>query len=737
MDLLERGIASGLIKFDEDRKNVLYIQQNKRYRYTDPEEQVRVKTYLELVLNYGYNSTRMVLEAIVPDRTPSNLADIVVYSDDNKKDPYIVVECKQQEITDAEFTQAIEQGFGNTNSLRAKFLWVTSGIKSLYFNVADHKPMEREANKIADIPVFGSTELMVAKYIKGGKDGFELEKVSEQELTRIFKQAHDALWAGGKRNPSEAFDELDKVIFCKLWDERALRKNGEPYDFQVFTGEAPDKLLKRIKAIYNKGKEKDPEVFREDIRLNAKELETVVGYLAKLNLTATDLDSKGKAFETFMGSFFRGEFGQYFTPRNIVKFIVESLPITNESVVLDTSCGSGGFLLYALDKVRKLADSKAYDGYFTKDSKEHWNFWHDFAEKRLYGVEISESIARTAKMNMIIHDDGHTNVVSFDGLESIDKLRETTKNQGFKKNRFNFIITNPPFGSTIKYSEHRYIEEFELGNKNIDWIEAKLKNIDLNSPRDSQSSEILFVERCHQYLRVGGILAIVIPDGILTNSSMQYVRDWIEESYRIIAVVSMPQTAFTANGAGVKSSVMFLQKYSEQDTAIIRATKKALQDNTFDKPEYGAAITALEQEKLVVLKRGDNTKQEIEEDFVRHIEALRAQGNLSKELERQLTKEHKEKVKEYEKSESFQAWKKETTEEYNERISNIKENLNDEYASLVKDRLNNYPIFMAIADNIGYDATGRETGNNELEPIAEELYKFIEAINNGTDSFFA
>ncbi len=737
MDILEQGLAKGLIKFDDDRKNVLYIHQNKRYRYTDPEEHVRVKTYLELILNYGYHPARIVLEAIVPLRTPSNLADIVVYNDDSRKDPYIVVECKQEEITDAEFIQAIEQGFGNTNSLRAKFLWVTSGIKSAYFNVSDFKPMEREANKIADIPVFGSSELLVAKYIKGGKDGFELEKVSEQDLTRIFRQAHDALWAGGKRNPSEAFDELDKVIFCKLWDERTLRKNGEPYNFQVFTGEATDKLLQRIKSIYNKGKAKDPEVFRDDIRLNAKELETVVGYLAKVNLTATDLDSKGKAFETFMGSFFRGEFGQYFTPRNIVKFIVESLPITNESVVLDTSCGSGGFLLYALDKVRNIADQKAEEGYFSKDSKEHWNFWHDFAEKRLYGVEISESIARTAKMNMIIHDDGHTNVVAFDGLEGIDKLSETTKNPGFKKNRFDFIITNPPFGSTIKYSEHRYIEDFELGCKSIEWIEAKLKNVDLNSPRDNQSSEILFIERCHQYLHDGGILAIVIPDGILTNSSMQYVRDWIEEKYRIIAVVSMPQTAFTANGAGVKSSVLFLYKLSEKDTATIRAIKKSLQDKTFDKPEYGAAITALEQEKQTILKRGDVTKQEMEEAFVSHIEALRAQGNHTKDIERQLTKGHKEKVKEYEKSESFQSWKKETTEEFNERISNIKENLSDEYTGLVKDKLNNYPIFMAIAEDIGYDATGRETGNNELVPIAKELYKFIQAIINGTDSFFA
>jgi type I restriction enzyme M protein len=146
-------------------------------------------------------------------------------------------------------------------------------------------------------------------------------------------------------------------------------------------------------------------------------LQTVVGYLAGTNLHETDLDSKGRAFETFMTGFFRGEFGQYFTPRKIVQFIVDALPINNDSVVLDTSCGSGGFLLHVLDKIRKQADE-----YHTKGTRPHWHYWHDFAECNLFGIEISEAIARTAKMNMIIHDDGHTNVIAFDGLEDVSKL---------------------------------------------------------------------------------------------------------------------------------------------------------------------------------------------------------------------------------------------------------------------------------------------------------------------------
>lgn len=181
--------------------------------------------------------------------------------------------------------------------------------------------------------------------------------VAEDELTRRFSQAHQALWGGGELNPSEAFDELDKLIFCKLWDERKLRRPGEPYDFQIYTEETKEKterdLLERLKNLYEEGRKRDPEVFKDDIRLSASKARVVVSYLEGINLSDTDLDSKGRAFETFMGSFFRGDFGQYFTPRVIVKFIVDVLPITHESIVLDTSCGSGGFLLHALDKVRR------------------------------------------------------------------------------------------------------------------------------------------------------------------------------------------------------------------------------------------------------------------------------------------------------------------------------------------------------------------------------------------------
>jgi type I restriction enzyme M protein len=252
------------------------------------------------------------------------------------------------------------------------------------------------------------------------------------------------------------------------------------------------------------------------------------------------------AFEQFMEDFFKGKSGQYFTPREIVSFAVKMMDIKNDDLVLDPACGSGGFLLHALDEVRKQAEE-----FNENDEAEKYRFWHDFAQNNLFGIEINDSIARVAKMNMIIHDDGHTNVIGFDALEDVGKMTE--KNRGFEKNRFDVIVTNPPFGANVKKSEHPYLEKFVLGQNG-------------KKSRDNQKTEILFIERCIDFLKPGtGQMAIVLPDGILTNSSLQYVRDFIMERAQILAVVSLPQLAFMHYGAGVKSSLVFIRRKSDNE----------------------------------------------------------------------------------------------------------------------------------------------------------------------------
>jgi len=223
------------------------------------------------------------------------------------------------------------------------------------------------------------------------------------------------------------------------------------------------------------------------------------------------------------------------TPREVVRFAVDMLNPKRDDLVLDPACGSGGFLLNTMDNVRIFAE-KNYD------DREAWEHWHKFAMNNLYGIEINDQIARVCKMNMIIHDDGHTNVISTDSLKNMDEISKIHK--GFKNNRFDLLLTNPPFGAMVKSTEKDYLETYELSNG-----------------KKNQKTEILFIERCLDFLKPkSGKMAIVLPDGILTNSSLQYVRDYIMNKTQILAIVSLPQYAFSHFGAGVKSSLVFVRK---------------------------------------------------------------------------------------------------------------------------------------------------------------------------------
>ena len=715
-DYIQIGVDKGFISFNEDRSRITYIFQKKERNYNNPEEKVQAETFLRLILDYNYPENR--IRQFVPVTMGSDIkeADIVVYDDEMCLAPHIVVECKRQDVSEAEFLQAVNQAYSYAFSLPCdvKYVWVTSGIRNEYYEVDKN---QNSRNQIPDIPQYGVDKIASYKYVygaqymeheEGEQQFFDLSVIEQSELTRRFKQAHEALWAGGQLNPSEAFDELDKLIFCKIWDERKPRKIGEPYDFQIITvskqeekdpdsrrAKENENLLNRIKALYEEGRKRDKEVFRDDIRLTPEKVRTVVGYLESVNLGETDLDSKGRAFETFMGSFFRGNFGQYFTPREIVKFIVDVLPITQDSKVLDTSCGSGGFLLYALNKVREQATE--YYPNHNNDVRQHdrwFKHWHDFAEKNLFGIEINEQISRAAKMNMIIHDDGHTNVITSDGLVSDEDIFAKTSNHGFTYGTFDFIITNPPFGSTIRQSEQAYLKTYQLGKKEEDWLAVKALP---ENTRDGQSTEVLFIEQDYKFLKEGGYLAIVLPDGILTNSSMQYVRTQIEDWFRIVAVVSMPQTAFAANGAGVKSSVLILRKWKKEETDKLVQTKKNIEDTLLNDSNYLALRTQWDKE----IKQKQKLKAE----------EIKGKQRISATAAKQ--------------TDEYKSWNTTMLEEYAAKIDVLKTNLTEQYLQAKQNKLPDYPIFMAIAEEIGYDATGKKTATNELDVIGEELKKFI------------
>ncbi len=742
-DFLHIGQQKGYIQILDDETTIHYIIPDKRYRFTDPEEQVRARYYVELIERYQYPESRIDLEVTVPRRTPSDSADIVIFRDDAKMNPYIVVECKKDGISEAEFKQAIEQAFGNCNSLRGNYAAVIAGNTQRFFEVEGYPSRERTQNVIADIPVrYGRVQQW--RY-KQGYPNLDLQVIEMVDLIRALEKCHDTLWQGGRLEPTTAFNELSKILFVKIRDEKQPRYDGEPYDFQIKTHERPESVANRIKGLYQEAKAQDPQVFTEDIRVDDSRLFSVVNHLQGINLNTTSLDVKGVAFERFLGSYFKGDMGQYFTPREVVEFMVKMAAPHHEEYVLDPACGSGGFLLHAMDHILKQASK-----FYPEDPRKHYIHWHDFAEKRLFGIEVNDSIARVAKMNMIIHDDGHSNVIGNDALINFDILYN--QHRDFKKEAFDLILTNPPFGAVVKKEESPYLDDYNL-----------------SKGKASQKTEILFLERCFDFLKwETGKLAIIIPDGILNNSSLQYVRDYIEQHFQILAIVSLPQTAFSHYGAGVKPSILFLQKFSEEEYSLYQASINQITQK--NEEIYAPRIEELENQRKSVLGRGCQAQVELTNLYRLRFHAILA--NID-ELEHRLGKpptkaiqssrdrfiragdqlpdpqipalepkaararlselkaEHKELEQEY--KEEFKAaadseWESAVKAEYKEKIDAVKEQLTDKTAKdirqWVKDNANR-PIFMAIAEHIGYDATGRPDPINDLDMICKEYQKFM------------
>ena len=365
---------------------------------------------------------------------------------------------------------------------------------------------------------------------------------------------------------------------------------------------------------------------------------------------------------------------------------------------------------------------------------------------------------RVAKTNMILHDDGHSNVIGSDALINFDKLYD--QNRGFKKESFDIILTNPPFGANIKKEEKPYLGNYKLG-----------KEINSQKERNSQKTEILFLERCFDFLKWGtGKLAIILPDGILNNSSLQYVRDYIEQHYEILAVVSLPQTAFKYYEAGVKPSILLLRKFSEEEYSLYQASVNKITGE--NEAIYMPRVKELEDErKKMIQEHGCPAQVAVTELYeLRFRETLYNIEYLNRKLSKEPTqtflrwrdrfvrdtspedpqefglydkhtaneqlktykKEFTALVKEYNekyKAASDSEWESQIKEEYKEKIDAVKEALADKNAEDIRQWVRenaNHPIFMAMAEHIGYDATGHEDPINDLNAICDEYRRFTE-----------
>jgi type I restriction enzyme M protein len=626
---IRRAIAGGHAEITGEGKSerILYKAADHSERWVDPEEKVRAEFWAELIYKYEYQPERIRFEVNVPRRTPNDYADLVIYSDDDLKTPYFVFECKRADISDAEFTQSIEQACGNRASLGANFAGAIAGLTRRLLRFDRLPAGERDKNHLTDIPKrYGKPPEW--RFYKN-KLGQDLSAVPREELRAAIRKCHQTLWEGGRRSPIAAFGEFCKIIFVKHRDEKQSdRKDGQPYDFQRRDGETAAELAKRIYKLYEAEKEREPDVFTDRLNVEAPILAQCVEHLEGISLDRTELDTKGVAFEEFMGGFFKGDFGQYFTPRELIAFAVEILNPGRREIVLDPACGSGGFLLYALDHVRREADRR-FPKHETdpKQALDHYNYWHEFAEKNLFGIEVNDELARVAKMNMIIHDDGHTNIIGHDALDFFPKL--ALQNPGLGQAKFDLVLTNPPFGSVIKRTEKSegYLEQFDLRHYlgrsgagtdtetdelTISAESSNLRGAKAVKIRASIKTEILFLERVWSFLKPGtGRVAIILPDGILTNSSLQGVRDWLLARYQLLAVVSLPQFAFSHYDAGVKASIVFLRRLKEgeqisDDVPIFMALAENIGYDATGRKTFEVMIEQEEKEKQKVeIQRSD------------------------------------------------------------------------------------------------------------------------------------
>lgn len=530
---IKRGLKKGIINLNEDETKISYLlKKNHNTEFRTLQELIRASYLIELVLDYKYPKENILLDYGNNKKIYSNRSDIVVFEDEEFEKPLFVVECKKNSISHEQFKQSIEQVFKIATAIGSKYAILIDGTTKTAFCVQGFKFNEREKNFISDIPKLGSN-IPKCKFIKKNSSS-DLKIPNYKDMTEIFEKTHNTIWQGGKLSPTDALDELLKLVFCKIEDEEKT-KDGKNYRFQISTGESVESLFDRINSIYKNAEPENSEIFKENIKLDHKIIYNAVEHFQAINFSKTKLSIKSLAFEKFLKDFSRDTIGQHFTPIEIVEFCVKMINPKNEDYILDPSCGNGEFLLNSMN----------YICYYLKNNYSEDKIrekWQNFVKNNIYGIEINNQIARVCKMNLMINNDnGYSNIINIDALEKIEKIEE--KDDKFRFDKFNIIITNPPFGTFIKNSDKSHIRDFIL---------SKLKN--------KQKIEVLFIERCLDFLVEGGKLAIILPDGILTNLNLQYVRDFILENSEILAIVSLPPFAFNNFGSNIKSSIIFLKK---------------------------------------------------------------------------------------------------------------------------------------------------------------------------------
>ena len=441
--------------------------------------------------------------------------------------------------------------------------------------------------KIVDIADFPGIDESIEDMERMG-DRSQPRKPANDSLIRTFKRCHDYIY-GNEGRKKDAFWELLNLIFCKIYDEKRrylCAERNETYHRQFWVGvterntpEGQAAVAKRIKAIFKQLKTDAifSEVFagNEEISLSDYGVAYVASEIAKYSFLDATVDVKGTAYETIVSNTLKQAAGQFFTPRNVIKCMVEMLNPTVNSRVLDPACGSGGFIVMVLDHVRRQITKNMYpelEGALL-DAKANTDAVNDkvreYAENMIFGFDFDPDLKKAAKMNMVMAGDGHSNIYNINSLEypngtlpDVPKVTASVAKSVEQKGdldacdsayslenamgKFDCIFTNPPFGSKVVVASS-IAENYEL--------------------KAFTAPEVLFIEQCYNFLKPGGKMGIVLPDGILGNSNTEVVRKWILEHFKLLASVDLPVETFLPQ-VGVQASLLFLQKKTAMERLV-------------------------------------------------------------------------------------------------------------------------------------------------------------------------
>lgn len=629
----------------QEKDNKIFAPLKDKWLVLTPEERVRQEYICRLVNHYGFALKQMGQEIQVNNSHRGQgkaRADIVIWKSasakNNEESATIVVECKAEYITIRE--EDYFQGYNYAAWAGADFFVTTNLKETRVFKVNKNK-LPKRLDEIVDIPK--AEELTNSKKIKELLS--QTKAFTRDEFSKLLFKCHNIIRNNDKLSPEAAFDEISKVLFIKIRYERdntgtqifsanEFKKLREAYDKTKSKQSLPfyQQLFERTKEDYIKDDLFEP---NDTIKIKEASFEAIVKELEVYNLSQTADDVKGIAFEKFLGKTFRGELGQFFTPRTIVDFMVALLDPEEGEIICDPCCGSGGFLIKAFEYVREKIENdiqkakeqikaqlfdenyvslndekkeiidKQVNEYFTAlnkelDTTQDGSRLKQLSHDCIFGTDANPRMARTAKMNMIMHGDGHGGVHHHDGLLNVN---------GIFENRFDVIFTNPPFGSRVEkslliteadmftdtekinYYKERYgdtyIQALQQVNGNLNKSVLSL----YESGKLSGLTEVLFIERCLRLLKPGGRLGIVLPEGVLNNTNLQSVRELFESMAKIILITSIPQDVFMASGATVKPSLMFFKKFTDNEaTEYEQAKIKAHEQVT---AKYAEQVTKL------------------------------------------------------------------------------------------------------------------------------------------------